>query len=107
MIIACPECTKPFEVEDSEIAPLVQIECPHCVFRMILDFEAANDASLIEAGMQMAQGFSSEAEYRTAVGAGEVSLSSSPARVSSTAILVTSYWAKLLPRFQASHLPNT
>ncbi len=79
MIIACPECTKPFEVEDSEIAPLVQIECPHCVFRMILDFEAANDASLIEAGMQMAQGFSSEAEYRTAVGAGEVSLSSSPA----------------------------
>jgi len=48
VIIACPECTKPFEVEDSEIAPLVQIECPHCVFRMILDFEAANDASLIE-----------------------------------------------------------
>lgn len=77
MIIACPECTQPFQVEDGDIAPLVQVECPHCVFRMILDFEAANDASLIEVGMQMAQGYSSEAEYRVAVGGGEVSQASS------------------------------
>ncbi len=70
MIIACPECTSPFQVEDGDIAPLVQVECPTCKFRMILDFEAANDASLVEEGMGMAQGFFSEADYRQAVGAG-------------------------------------
>ncbi|WP_219906721.1 zinc-ribbon domain-containing protein, partial [Enhygromyxa salina] len=73
MIIACPECTSPFQVADGQIAALVQVECPTCSFRMILDFEAANDASLREAGMQMAQGFHDEASYRQAVGAGEVS----------------------------------
>jgi hypothetical protein len=79
VIIACPECTQPFQVEDGDIAPLVQVECPHCVFRMILDFEAANDASLVEAGMKMAQGFASEADYRSAVGGGMVSRVETPA----------------------------
>ena len=72
MIIACPECTSPFQVVDGQIAALVQVECPTCAFRMILDFEAANDASLREAGMQMTQGFRDETAYRQAVGAGQV-----------------------------------
>jgi hypothetical protein len=70
LIIACPECTSPFQVLDGQIAALLQIECPTCTFRMILDFQAANDASLREAGMGMAQGFRDEAAYRQAVGAG-------------------------------------
>jgi hypothetical protein len=73
LIIACPECTSPFQVLDDQIAPLLQIECPSCRFRMILDFAAANDAGLREEGMQYAQGFRDEATYRQAVGAGEVS----------------------------------
>ncbi|PRQ07948.1 MJ0042-type zinc finger domain-containing protein [Enhygromyxa salina] len=68
MIIACPECTSPFQVVDGQIAALVQVECPTCSFRMILDFEAANDASLREAGMKLAQGFRTEVAYREAVG---------------------------------------
>jgi DNA-directed RNA polymerase subunit RPC12/RpoP len=72
LIIACPECTSPFQVLDDQIAPLLQIECPTCSFRMILDFAAANDAGLRENGMQYAQGFLDEASYRMAVG-GEVS----------------------------------
>ncbi|HLT38894.1 MAG TPA: hypothetical protein VK034_21550, partial [Enhygromyxa sp.] len=82
MIIACPECTNPFEIADGHIAPLVQIECPTCNFRMILDFEAANDASLREEGMGMAQGFRDAASYRQAVGAGQIgySPSTSPAQ---------------------------
>ena len=67
MIIACPECTGPFELTDDNVAELVQIECPHCRFRMILDFAAANDPSLIETGMQMASGFRSAADYRASV----------------------------------------
>jgi hypothetical protein len=66
MIIACPECSGPFEIPDDRIAALVQIECPHCTFRMILDFAAANDPSLVEEGMQMASGFRSAADYRAA-----------------------------------------
>jgi hypothetical protein len=75
LIIACPECTSPFQVLDDQIAPLLQLECPTCRFRMILDFAAANDAGLREEGMQYAQGFLDEASYRQAiaVGAGEVS----------------------------------
>jgi hypothetical protein len=73
LIIACPECTSPFQVLDGQIAALLQIECPSCTFRMILDFEAANDASLREEGMGYAQGFRDEAAYRQAVGAGEIS----------------------------------
>src|SRR5690606_3183682 len=82
VIIACPECTNPFEIADGHIAPLVQIECPTCNFRMILDFEAANDASLREEGMGMAQGFRDAASYRQAVGAGQIgySPSTSPAQ---------------------------
>lgn len=80
MIIACPECTSPFQVLDDQIAALLQVECPTCRFRMILDFEAANDASLQEAGMRMAQGFRDEAAYRQAVGDGSVSYEAAPAR---------------------------
>jgi DNA-directed RNA polymerase subunit RPC12/RpoP len=76
LIIACPECTSPFQVLDDQIAPLLQIECPTCSFRMILDFAAANDAGLRENGMQYAQGFLDEASYRMAVG-GEVSYAAS------------------------------
>lgn len=67
MIIACPECANPFELRDENIAALVQVECPSCSFRMILDFAAANDPSLVEAGMQMASGFRSAADYRAAI----------------------------------------
>ena len=66
MIIACPECSGPFEIPDDQIAALVQIECPHCSFRMILDFAAANDPALVEEGMRMASGFRSAADYRAA-----------------------------------------
>ncbi len=66
MIIACPECESPFELRDENIAELVQVECPHCRFRMILDFAAANDASLVEDGMRMASGFHSAADYQAA-----------------------------------------
>jgi len=66
MIIACPECAGPFELRDDDIAALVQLACPHCRFTMILDFAAANDASLVEAGMRMASGYRSAADYRRA-----------------------------------------
>lgn len=79
MIIACPECTSPFQVLDDQIAPLVQIECPTCSFRMILDFAAANDVALREAGMQYAQGFRDEATYRQAVGGESFTASSTHA----------------------------
>jgi hypothetical protein len=75
MIIACPECSNPFEIADGHIAPLVQIECPTCSFRMILDFEAANDASLREDGMSIAQGFRDAASYRIAVAGGSTGAS--------------------------------
>jgi DNA-directed RNA polymerase subunit RPC12/RpoP len=64
MIIACPDCSGPFEIPAEHISELVQIECPHCAFRMILDFAAANDPNLVEDGMQMASGFRSAADYR-------------------------------------------
>jgi DNA-directed RNA polymerase subunit RPC12/RpoP len=69
MIIACPDCSGPYQLPDDQIAPLVQVECPHCTYRIILDFAAANDASLVEDGMQMASGYVSEADYRAAAGA--------------------------------------
>ena len=65
MIIACPECSGPFELPAEHISELVQIECPHCAFRMILDFGAANDPSLVEEGMRMASGFRSASDYRS------------------------------------------
>lgn len=68
MIIACPDCSGPYQLPDDQIAPLVQVECPHCTYRIILDFAAANDSSLVEAGMQMASGYASEADYRAAAG---------------------------------------
>ncbi|MEX1366297.1 MAG: hypothetical protein AB1Z98_24445 [Nannocystaceae bacterium] len=69
MIISCPECAGPFEVPDEHIAALVQVQCPSCSFRMILDFAAANDPSLVEQGMRMASGFRSAADYRSSVAA--------------------------------------
>ena len=68
MIIACPECSSPFEVQDQAIAPLVQVACPNCQFRMILDFEAANNPSLMDPGMGTANGFRSAADYLAAAG---------------------------------------
>lgn len=70
MIIACPQCTGPFELRDTDVAELVQLDCPHCRFRMILDFAAANDPRLVEAGMRMASGYRSAGEYRRAVAPG-------------------------------------
>ncbi|MBC8074251.1 MAG: hypothetical protein IAG13_38380, partial [Deltaproteobacteria bacterium] len=66
MIIACPDCSGPFELRDGDIAELVQLACPHCSFRMILDFAAANDPRLVEVGMKMASGYRSAADYREA-----------------------------------------
>jgi DNA-directed RNA polymerase subunit RPC12/RpoP len=77
MIIVCPACSDPYQIEDEKIAPLVQIACPHCQDRIILDFEAANDASLVEPGMQTAHGFRTEAEYRQAAG-GETAAPAAP-----------------------------
>jgi hypothetical protein len=67
MIISCPECAGPFEVPDDRIAALVQVACPRCAFRMILDFAAANDHGLVEQGMRMASGFRSAADYHASV----------------------------------------
>jgi hypothetical protein len=66
MIIACPECSGPFELRDGDIAELVQLDCPSCSFRMILDFAAANDPRLVEVGMKMASGYRSATDYRDA-----------------------------------------
>ncbi len=70
MIIACPNCTKPYQLPDDQIAPLVQVQCAHCDYRVILDFEAANDPSLREPGMLLADGFRSEADYTKALADG-------------------------------------
>jgi hypothetical protein len=63
MFVLCPSCAGPFRIPADQIAPLVQIACPHCEFRMILDFEAANDPSLAEPGQLFAQGFDSAEAY--------------------------------------------
>ncbi len=63
MFIVCPSCSGPYRIPADQIAPLVQIACPHCEFRMILDFEAANDPSLVEPGQLMAQGFETAEQY--------------------------------------------
>ena len=60
MIIACPNCTKPYQLPDEQVAPLVQVQCAHCDYRVIYDFEAANDPSLREPEMLLADGFRSE-----------------------------------------------
>lgn len=66
MIVACPDCTSPFELRDGDVAPLVQLACPSCDYKMILDFAAANDPSLVEQGMGTTAGYRSEADYRAA-----------------------------------------
>ena len=63
MIIACPSCSSPYQLRDSDIAPLVQVECPSCNYRIILDFEAANNPALVEAGTQTTNGYRDEAAY--------------------------------------------
>lgn len=63
MFIVCPSCSGPYRIAADQIAPLVQTACPHCEYRVILDFEAANDPSLREAGTQLAQGFESIEAY--------------------------------------------
>ncbi|MCA9690270.1 MAG: hypothetical protein KC636_11720 [Myxococcales bacterium] len=63
MIIVCPTCSDPFELQDGHIAPLVQLACPHCNARHIFDFAAANDPSLLEAGHGKTVGFASAADY--------------------------------------------
>ena len=63
MFIVCPSCSGPYRIAAEQIAPLVQTACPHCEYRVILDFEAANEPSLREAGHQFAQGFESAGAY--------------------------------------------
>ncbi len=63
MFIVCPSCSGPYSIPAGQIAPLVQVACPHCEHRIILDFEAANDPSLREPGHQFAQGFESAEAY--------------------------------------------
>lgn len=63
MFIVCPSCSGPYRIPAEQIAPLVQTACPHCEYRIILDFEAANEPSLREAGQQFAQGFESVEAY--------------------------------------------
>ena len=63
MFIVCPSCSGPYRIPADQIAPLVQTACPHCEYRVILDFEAANDPSLRDAGQQFAQGFESVEAY--------------------------------------------
>lgn len=63
MFVVCPSCSGPFRIPADQIAPLVQTACPHCRFRMILDFEAANEPSLVEPGHLMAQGFETAEAY--------------------------------------------
>jgi len=63
MFIVCPSCSGPYRIPADQIAPLVQTACPHCDYRIILDFEAANEPALREAGQQFAQGFESVEAY--------------------------------------------
>lgn len=69
MIITCPACSDVYAIPPEHIAALVQVACPHCADRIILDFAAANDASLIEAGTRTTSGYLDEVQYRQAVGA--------------------------------------
>lgn len=63
MFIVCPSCSGPYSIAANQIAPLVQVACPHCEYRVILDFEAANDPALREPGHQFAQGYESAEAY--------------------------------------------
>ena len=66
MIIACPTCSGPYQLPTDQIAPLVQVACPHCEHRVILDFEAANDPKLVEPGHGKTVGFDNEHDYAVA-----------------------------------------
>ena len=77
MIVLCPDCSSPFELEDRNIAPLVQVACPTCDYRVILDFEAANDPSLIEEGMGQTSAYRTRESYARAAGGDTVASPSS------------------------------
>lgn len=64
MIILCPSCSDPFQLLPANIAPLVQVACPRCAYKIILDFEAANNPALREEGMYTTQGFRSADDYQ-------------------------------------------
>ncbi|MEE9382459.1 MAG: hypothetical protein V3V08_03495 [Nannocystaceae bacterium] len=68
MIVACPSCSDPYALHNDHIAALVQVACPHCGSRVILDFEAANDTTLREPATETTAGYVDEAHYRLAVG---------------------------------------
>jgi DNA-directed RNA polymerase subunit RPC12/RpoP len=78
MIIACPDCSGPYQLPDDQVAALVQIECPHCTSRIILDFEAANTPALVEPGMGVANSWASEAEYRAAIAGAAAATAAAP-----------------------------
>lgn len=63
MFIVCPSCSGPYRIAADQISALVQVACPHCEYRIILDFEAANDPALREPGMQFAQGYENAEAY--------------------------------------------
>lgn len=68
MIILCPDCSKPYELPDSQVSALVRVACPHCSHAVILDFEAANDPSLREEGHSLTHGFRSREQYLQSLG---------------------------------------
>ncbi|TPV96356.1 MAG: hypothetical protein B7733_05165 [Myxococcales bacterium FL481] len=66
MIITCPACSDVYAIAPEHIAELVQVACPTCGERIILDFGAANDASLRDEGMATTLAYADEAAYRRA-----------------------------------------
>ena len=69
MIVTCPSCSDVYAIPPAQIAALVQVACPHCEVRIILDFAAANDANLREPDVQTTSAYLDESQYRQAVGA--------------------------------------
>lgn len=63
MFIVCPSCSGPYRIAADQISALVQVACPHCEYKVILDFEAANDPALREPGHQYAQGYEDAKAY--------------------------------------------
>ncbi|HRI09522.1 MAG TPA: zinc-ribbon domain-containing protein, partial [Nannocystaceae bacterium] len=70
MIIACPNCTGPYQLADDQVAPLVQVQCPHCEYRIILDFAAADDESLRDPETQLAACFANTGDLQSFLGDG-------------------------------------
>lgn len=78
MIIVCPECSRPYELANHSISALVKIACPHCEYRMILDFEAANDPGLREDAHRDTQGFADAEAYRQSLKDADLSKDAAP-----------------------------